>query len=1215
MQETHSTKRLQKRWRAEWGGRIFFTHGQSNSKGVCILFKRNASVKVLDSIKDTDGRILGLKLEFNMLQLFILNIYAPNDDNVQFYLEIAKLLENSNCTHKMLIGDFNLFLDKDLDRINTDTQYKKAADMVKSIMEEFELIDVWREQNPDKKCFTCRRVPQSARGNRIDYVLISQSLFQFIVKNDIIPGFRSDHQFLVVGLSLFQTDRGKGFWKMNCTIIKNPEFIQKVSLMITEECAQEYESAAHRWEIIKFRTRCIAQEISIHKSSDRKNRLRILERKLKFWENPDNINHTNLFTAESGENLIVSLRKEIEDINALQTKGSMLRCKRNWYEYGQKSSKYFFNLEKHNYNTKTITRLRKNTCEVVENEKAIQQIQFNYFSNLYRSRLESTEVPIEYFDNLQITKISDLDREKVEEEIQLSEIGFAIKNMSNGKCPGSDGIPVEFYKFFYRQLKAILLGVYRYNVQNRSMHCSAKFGLISLIPKQNRDPLELANWRPISLLNVDYKILAKLIANRLQPILQKIIHSDQVGFIRNRFIGENLTSLAAAIDFCYRNKLDYLIVSCDIEKAFDSLEPKFVDRVLNLYNFGPYFQNLIRTLRDEAEARVLNNGKTTETFNLSRGSRQGCPLSSLIFNLCYEILSQKIRQNDKIEGLVINGLSKKLSQFADDMWNIIKARQACMDALIKEYDAFAEASGLTMNYDKTLVMRLGSLVDSNAKLYTRKPLVWTNGPIKVLGIDFYPSPHEMIHNYEGLLTRMYNKLLMWKNRALNPFGKVLVCNTLAISQTIYKLMNLMSPPEWFFVKVRQMLSKFIWDNKPPKVSYFKMVQHIRTGGMKLIDLKTKDLTLKLSKIRKILIDTDKSWVRLLYETCQIELDDWIWEANFNQNHAKNLFGDLFIWNDLLSKWASVHFWQPKSKIDVLKQILWYNSHILREDKPWCDKNMARLGILRIDQIWSIQENTFFSLEDLTEMYGPVGPMEYNSLISSIPSKWKKLLRSDSLGLEQILYNDTLLSKKITSNRIYWNLIENNFYDSRFEIKKQKWQLDLSTQIDQDFWDSIMVRTYNMFSDVSTKYFVFRLLLRLITTKVLRNKFDAQVSPLCSFCKTTDETVVHLFWHCPQVRKLWRALEKWTNYILCLNWNIDRNEVFLIDNSSPNKELKNILSVLTMQYIYSCKCLAAKLNFQDLIKKFVQVYNIEKQIAMDKNRVFGLYKKWKQFADL
>lgn len=147
LQETHSSKRLQKRWQCEWGGRVFFTHSQTNAKGVCIMFKRSASVKVLDSVHDKDGRIIGLTIEYNNVHVFLLNIYAPNEDDSSFFIKVAELLEKTDCVHKIVLGDFNLYLDKDLDRVGTDTPAKKAADIVKTIMDEYELIDVWREFN------------------------------------------------------------------------------------------------------------------------------------------------------------------------------------------------------------------------------------------------------------------------------------------------------------------------------------------------------------------------------------------------------------------------------------------------------------------------------------------------------------------------------------------------------------------------------------------------------------------------------------------------------------------------------------------------------------------------------------------------------------------------------------------------------------------------------------------------------------------------------------------------------------------------------------------------------------------------------------------------------------------------------------------------------------------------------------------------------------
>ena len=121
--------------------------------------------------------------------------------------------------------------------------------------------------------------------------------------------------------------------------------------------------------------------------------------------------------------------------------------------------------------------------------------------------------------------------------------------MQNNRSPGEDGIPIELYRTFWEDIKPFLIRSYRYSMDSGSLTITQKRGIISLLPK-NKDPLLLKNWRPLTLLNVDYKIFAKLIASRLKAILKFIIHTDQSGFTKGRFIGQNIVTLLDIIEYC-----------------------------------------------------------------------------------------------------------------------------------------------------------------------------------------------------------------------------------------------------------------------------------------------------------------------------------------------------------------------------------------------------------------------------------------------------------------------------------------------------------------------------------------------------------------------------------------------------------------------------------------------------------------------------------------
>ena len=186
-------------------------------------------------------------------------------------------------------------------------------------------------------------------------------------------------------------------------------------------------------------------------------------------------------------------------------------------------------------------------------------------------------------------KITQKDREMLYSPITLEEVKIAIKQMKLNKCPGLDGLNVEFYKKFETELLPSLHSVILKAVSNNKFHMTANQGILSLIDKPDKDLLSILNWRPLTMLNCDYKIYSKIIANRLQMVLPLLLHNDQKGFVKGRKISRNILELQSIIEYCNLQDIDAFIMVVDFEKAFDKVEwPPFFE-VLKRYGFGSQF--------------------------------------------------------------------------------------------------------------------------------------------------------------------------------------------------------------------------------------------------------------------------------------------------------------------------------------------------------------------------------------------------------------------------------------------------------------------------------------------------------------------------------------------------------------------------------------------------------------------------------------------------
>ena len=173
-----------------------------------------------------------------------------------------------------------------------------------------------------------------------------------------------------------------------------------------------------------------------------------------------------------------------------------------------------------------------------------------YYKALYTSATHSENsnnaVPafFEYITPLEIT-----DQQMCEGKVSADECLKALNDFQNEKSPGTDGLPAEFYKFFWKELHLDMIKSFNFAFDTGTLSISQRRGIITLIPKPNKDTTSLENLRPISLLNVDYKILTKTIAKRLEKVLPKIINPDQTGYVKGRYIGENVRLILDIMSF------------------------------------------------------------------------------------------------------------------------------------------------------------------------------------------------------------------------------------------------------------------------------------------------------------------------------------------------------------------------------------------------------------------------------------------------------------------------------------------------------------------------------------------------------------------------------------------------------------------------------------------------------------------------------------------
>ena len=360
--------------------------------------------------------------------------------------------------------------------------------------------------------------------------------------------------------------------------------------------------------------------------------------------------------------------------------------------------------------------------------------------------------------------------------------------MANGKVGGPNGIPVNFYKIFWSKIKLLLLEVFNFCQKEGRLFESARQGIISLIPKPEKNRSYLKNWRPIALLNVDYKILSKAIATRIKLVLDHLIDEDQTGFRKGRDISENLRKMFDIMEVIFTQKIPAIMVMVNFEKAFDRVEIPSLLKIMRIMNFGKNILDWIQLLFCNFNLAVSNFRYLSNFIRPTRSLFQGNPIAPYLFLIVGEALCRLLKINDKIKGLRLAGMSVLLSQFADDLTLFLEHKESVWQAVMDTFLAFERLSGMKINYEKTTIYRIGSLKDSNATFYSRKKIIWTNEPVKVLGIWIHYDLDRCFRlNYEPLIEKTNSILESWGRRGLSLIGKIEVLNALIGSLFVYKM--------------------------------------------------------------------------------------------------------------------------------------------------------------------------------------------------------------------------------------------------------------------------------------------------------------------------------------------------------------------------------------------------------------------------------------------
>ena len=831
LQETHvSCKKQAEKFEKLWKGKCFWSFGIGKSAGVAVIFPANFSGKVVRFLFDSSGRILSLLIDFHNLFLNVVNIYSPNvvSERKIFFSDLHGYFLSQGLL--FIGGDFNC-IDNVLDKLNCSFVPSVDKTSLVTLMSDFSLVDVWRKHNPRKISFTWFNHDRT-QASRIDRFFIAKSLFSK-ASCEILPCVLTDHDFVKLNVSLDGVvKRGSGVWRFNNSLLSDPDFKRDLKSVIADFKLKipDFASLREWWDSLKVEIRNFSVCFCVRKRrlSDQ-NRISLTKRLIRA--------KNSLQSAE-----VIDLENQLSSLISKEAEGAKIRSRAQWFEEGEKPTRYFFRLERTRAASNSFASLFDENGIEKNSHDDLEKILTHFYQNLFMNDSLDMQIQTDIINALEFS-LSDYEREMCEGLFTIDELLAALKGLQTGKAPGSDGLSTEFYLHFWEDLSVPLLSVLNESFHAGSLAESQYEGLLRLIHKKDDRRLP-KNWRPISLLNTDYKLASKIITERLKKVMASIVHQDQTCGVLGRSIFSNLHLVRDVLDFIDKTNEPAVLVTLDQEKAFDRVDHEFMLRVLQKFGFGPSFCQWVGIFYGRAFSRILINGSLSSPVYLYRGVRQGCPLSPLLYVLVSEVLSTQIRHCSDIDGFLLpgaGGLQFKISQYADDATSILKSEES-LASMLKVVRKFELGSGAKLNTSKSEAMWLGRWRSRGDSPFGLK---WVT-KMRILGVFFSNGLVSVDEdNWKVKLNKLSSVLGLWKQRDLSFVGRSLIVNVLGASR-LWHVAKVISPPSWVHDRFKSIVWPFIWNGKMENVSRQRCCAPVKAGGLNVVDFAVKCASLRLS---------------------------------------------------------------------------------------------------------------------------------------------------------------------------------------------------------------------------------------------------------------------------------------------------------------------------------------------------------------------------------
>ena len=743
------------------------------------------------------------------------------------------------------MGDWNAILDPKIDKVGRGARHVgRCESSLAGLMTRHDLVDRFRLDHPGWEMWTWLDSSPSAKVvSYLDRVLVRGADIDFVS----CPTFHliawTDHKLVRVSLRLANRPSLAGYWKFNTSLLEIRDFRDRLESLIQRALVGAV-TGNRWWGSLKHRIRDFATKYGRQFNLDRTAEAKSIDDRLSR-------------AVAGGDSLNVELaRGDLERESSERYKGYVVRSRlKRVLNEAVKTNATACEEEVRRFPDRYIGSVKAPDGRLLRSGCAIRDA----FQAHFRDRFaRCTDLPLREFRSYlaDFPRLGVAEAASCEGVVTECEVRDALKQVGLNKSPGLDGLPYEVYLRMSHMFVPILTDMFNHWFAQGAIPGSVTKGVITLLKKGGRHVWEgLDDYRPITLLNTELKILARALVNRLQLVISDLIGSEQTFAVKGRSIQDNLHLIHEVLEGI-EDGTEAALISLDQSKAFDRVDHRFLATVLETARFKPEFRRWIGMMYHNPQAVVQVNRRRSRVFAVERSVRQGCPLSPLLYVLALEPLLRRLRDrttNPALRGVPFAGpLTARVYAFTDDITVFVSCRLD-IKAVKKAVSEYERIAGAKVNFDKSEGLRLGAWRGSNT---LPGPFRWSDGPVRILGVWFGPNLL-LERNWSEIQAKVNAQVGIWLSRRLSLKGSAEACAVYVFPLILYRL-AVLPLPKVNRLALQRSLSRLLWGGARPMVHRQVCIQRTRNGGLGMPDLESHWLAERLAYLGRALMG-DTVW--------------------------------------------------------------------------------------------------------------------------------------------------------------------------------------------------------------------------------------------------------------------------------------------------------------------------------------------------------------------